>query len=323
MRKRGFTLIELLVVIAIIAILIGLLLPAVQKVRDAASRATCSNNLKQLGLAMHNYLNTNGTFPSGSLLSATFGPSPLVYLLPYIEQDAIFKGYILDQMSGASASPNDPVSIFKLKLLSCPSDPNPAAQTLYGWTSYHANFGSWVVSNGWDGPFGPNFAAGGKPAAPIAGFKDITDGMSNTAAFAEVCKGAYTNSSAWDPRTDCFEGGTQNSANITTARSYFQARNWQTAGGPAGWTDWRYRGYPWREGSIWRTGYNHLLPPNSPCWRPNGDWWHLVSPASSFHSGGANVVMCDGSTRFIPENINPVVWTAVGTRAGGEVEQLP
>src|SRR3954451_8534359 len=100
-----------------------------------------------------------------------------------------------------------------------------------------------------------------------------------------------------------------------------KAMNWQTAqlAGP-GWggSGWRWRGYPWREGSIWRGGYTHLLPPNSPCWRTNGDWWQLVSPTTSFHPGGANVVLCDGSVRYVPENIDGAVWEAAGSRNGGE-----
>ncbi|MSR31537.1 MAG: DUF1559 domain-containing protein [Gemmataceae bacterium] len=323
MFRRAFTLIELLVVIAIIAILIGLLLPAVQKVREAANRATCINHLKQIGVALHNYMNTFDTFPSGSLNSGSWGPSPLVFLMPYIEQEAIFRGYQINQASGASASPNDPVSIFKLKLLLCPSDINPTASTYYGWSNYHSNHGSWVVPSGWDGTFGPNFSAGGKAAAPICGFKDIRDGMSNTCAFAEVCNGPYDMSAAWDAKTDCFEGDNNASTTTAAARAYFQGLNWRTAGGAAGWTTWRYRGYPWREGSVWRSGYNHLLPPNSPCWRPNGDWWHLVTPASSFHSGGANAVMCDGSVRFYQESIDANTWTALGTRDGGEVLSAP
>jgi prepilin-type N-terminal cleavage/methylation domain-containing protein/prepilin-type processing-associated H-X9-DG protein len=323
MHKRGFTLIELLVVIAIIAILIGLLLPAVQKVREAAARSTCSNNLKQIGLALHNYLNVFGTFPSGCPSSVNYGPSPLVLLMPYIEQEAILRGYDVNQSSGAAASANDPVSIFKLKLLLCPSDPNPAVTTFYGWTNYHTNMGSWVGVSGWDGAFGPNFAAGGKAAAPIVGTKDLVDGMSNTSAFAEVCNGPFSNSSPKEPRTDCFEGGNTTQTTIASAQSYFTSKDWKTAGGPSGWTDWRYRGYPWREGSIWRNGYNHLLPPNSPCWRPNNDWWQLVSPASSFHTGGATTVMCDGSVRFVNQTIDPTSWTAMGTRNGGEIVQFP
>src|SRR3954451_14593501 len=100
-----------------------------------------------------------------------------------------------------------------------------------------------------------------------------------------------------------------------------KAMNWQTAqlAGP-GWggTGWRWRGYPWREGSIWRTGYTHLLPPNSPRWRAEGDWWQAVSTASSYHTGGVNVVMADGAVRFVNDSVNPDVWTAAGSRDGGE-----
>ena len=87
---------------------------------------------------------------------------------------------------------------------------------------------------------------------------------------------------------------------------------------PFGSSVWRYRGYPWNEGNIWRNWYNHLLPPNSPCWRPNSDWWQLVSPASSFHPGGVNILMCDGSLRFTMETVDPDVWLATGTRMGNE-----
>ena len=82
---------------------------------------------------------------------------------------------------------------------------------------------------------------------------------------------------------------------------------------------WNWRGYPWREGSIWRNGFNTILPPNKPCYRPNGgEWWQLVTPASSYHSGGVNVSMADGSIRFITDSVNPDAWTAAGSRAGGE-----
>jgi prepilin-type processing-associated H-X9-DG protein len=150
---------------------------------------------------------------------------------------------------------------------------------------------------------------------------EIIDGTSNTAAFAEVALPPRDNSNApAHPKTDCFEGGSVTSTSLAAARATFQGMNWQTAGFPSGWgpPPWRWRGYPWREGSIWRNGYNHLLPPNSPCWRPNTQWWELVSPASSWHPGGTNAVLCDGSVRFVRESIAATVWEAAGSRKGGE-----
>jgi prepilin-type processing-associated H-X9-DG protein len=93
--------------------------------------------------------------------------------------------------------------------------------------------------------------------------------------------------------------------------------DWQAANIP--WSGaWRWRGYPFTEGTIWRTWYNHLLTPNSKCWRP-GEWWDLVSPPSSYHTGTVNVVMCDGSVQGITEGIDPDVWLAMGTRDRGDL----
>lgn len=329
MKRHAFTLIELLVVIAIIAILIALLVPAVQKVREAASRTQCTNNLKQLGIAMHNYHGVHKMLPAGSLSSATYGPSALYFLLPHVEQGVLAANYNVGQSSGGSAtgSINDTSGAARLSLLLCPSDPQSAHNTTeFGWTNYHVNYGRWVdvAPRQWDGVFPPNFAAGGAPAGTFVKFVQITDGTSNTGAIAEVCRGPYVANYARDRRWDCFEAGTVPTSSFAAAQTYLQGLNWQTATiGSNSWVNWRYRGYPWREGSVWRSGYNHLLPPNSPCWYANGDWWKLVTPASSMHSGGANVLFADGAVHFISESVSPTVWLGVGSRAGEEAGFTP
>ena len=193
MFRRGFTLIELLVVIAIIAILIGLLLPAVQKVREAAARAKCLNNLKQLGLAVHNYENAIGTYPPGGYYppNTTSDPwSAIARLLPYVEQ-ASLQGLI--DFTGSSDSAPLPVTITKVPVLVCPSEVNDNidAAGKHWPLTYGVCGGTWFVldpatGNGGDGAFPPS------PRSPLGAMRpgDIADGLSNTLAMAEVK--AYT-----------------------------------------------------------------------------------------------------------------------------------
>lgn len=327
---RGFTLIELLVVVAIIAVLIALLVPAVQKVRESANRASCQNNLKQIGLALHNYESALGQFPHGSEATAIWGPSAHAYLLPVIEEGNVFKemdqtfahGSSAQGGTGATVVTHESGSRARPKVFACPADLFTFPTMVYGYTNYHTNWGSWVrLQNRWDGVFGTNFVPyGSVPKMNPVQFKDIPDGTTHTLTFAEVCNGIGGNPVNRDPRRDCYEAGTQTITNPQTARATYLAINWRTAGNLGGWN---WRGYPWREGSIWRNGFNTLLPPNAPCYRPNGEWWELVTPASSYHPGGVNACFADGSVRFVTDGVDPDVWMAAGTRAGGESLPLP
>jgi len=175
----------------------------------------------------------------------------------------------------------------------------------------------------WDGVFGTENSKGGIPGLPPLRLAQIVDGTSHTAAFAEVANGlapeVALRRGTGNPLADCFEYGGPPSGSLETIRNDFLSRSWTRASIP--WSgEWRYRGYPWSEGTLWRTWYNHILPPNSVCWRP-GSWWKLVSPATSYHNGTVNVVLCDGSVQSISQDVDPDIWCGMGTRDGKPVGQ--
>lgn len=311
-RRAGFTLVELLVVIAIIGILVGLLLPAVQAAREAARRMQCGNNLKQLGLAFHNYESATKRLPSGR--ADTTGLSAFGALMPYMEQSNVYQ--LIDfNVSGTHVN-NTAARAAIIPTLLCPSDP-VSVIPVAGWagTNYRSNQGSGIL-NGLPPTLSsdPNFGFP-EPNGPMIPSKhlriaDVTDGLSNTAAFSEHGIGDFSN--AISSRTDTFRPGTnpttadeaiRDCAAIDTTNLSFQGNS--NVGGP------------WLNGGHTSTCYFHAAPPQSrSCMFPPG---RISTTAKSYHTGGVQVARCDGSVVFIPRSIDLLVWRALGSRNQGEV----
>jgi prepilin-type N-terminal cleavage/methylation domain-containing protein/prepilin-type processing-associated H-X9-DG protein len=328
-RQRGFTLIELLVVIAIIGVLIALLLPAVQAAREAARRSQCTNNLKQLGLALHNYNDVVGSVPTSS--RGWWGIFPMV--LPYVEQRPLFNSMnfsVNEQYVGrtiAAGNVNGTAHQTTLNVLNCPSDIDRLTN-IQGHHSYAGNCGS--SSNAfynmtmYDGPFSNHRSGGGENTGRPSKFSDIVDGLSSTVAFSERVKGlGGDNKGSFDslkpPATfmavNLNSGtapGTPQGDNATCkATAAIQGGNY--APGDAS-------GCFWTNGAPCTSMYNHVMTPNTWSCATGNTWddWSAAT-AGSRHSGGVNCAMMDGSVRFIKSSIAPATWWALGTQAGAEV----
>ncbi|VTR98653.1 Prepilin-type N-terminal cleavage/methylation domain-containing protein OS=Singulisphaera acidiphila (strain ATCC BAA-1392 / DSM 18658 / VKM B-2454 / MOB10) GN=Sinac_0208 PE=4 SV=1: N_methyl: SBP_bac_10 [Gemmata massiliana] len=324
--RRAFTLIELLVVIAIIAILIGLLLPAVQKVREAAARMKCQNNLKQLGLAAHNYHGANEKFPPGvnqfSFASAPKfrGVTLFVYLAPYMEQDNLTKDWNLtDPLVNTTLPAPGPTAktATLVPILLCPSDaingPNPVdsgSNRWYALTSYAGNGGGRsydpvaATNDGMFGVIGPGSQTA--PTGQSVRIGDVMDGLSNTALFGER--------SHTDPNND------KAAAVVVPPSGQFV-----NPMGSVGW--WANSGGRLAAGDVTMSAFaplNYRVPANPPT--DYASFFPLyelrVNSFGSQHTGGANFALGDGSVRFVRDSLSQPMLKLFCVRNDGQVVNL-
>ncbi len=329
-RRRGFTLIELLVVIAIIAILIGLLLPAVQKIREAAARMSCTNNLHQIALAMHNYHDANQKFPAGVGNFGCCWGTWAMSILPYIEQDNMWKLYVNfngNDLTGIryAAAPNTTnVTSKQVKVLTCPSDTigdlfngmthhnygvNYGNTNMYGTTVAGVPFGGapfrgypagWLsdanmqATYGWAQPDSDKqvrYQQYGFAGQPQSTITAISDGTSNTLMVSELIQG---------------QGGNLRGFIWWGSATGFTTFNLPNSNAPDVMT-----GGACNVAATW----------NIPCTTVNSQSFPKMSSARSRHGGGAgvNAAFCDGHVVWITNNISLAAWRALGTSQGGEV----
>lgn len=337
--RSAFTLIELLVVIAIIAVLIALLLPAVQQAREAARRSQCKNNLKQIGLALHNYHDTYNCMP----ISMSWGRrdpnidwdrrqafSDKVYMLPYLDQSPLYNQTNWNDFpwNPWNTGSNLPQSA-RLPVFNCPSNANVNGNGAAGNFTYAINVGvinyskdNTNIISGTNGRHNGIACYTNWPGESdnIIGINQIVDGTSNTVAYSEF--------------------GMVPCDTTQTGRKTMQMHNWSEPGGANPHRNVRQhclnnvahvgdcgrhngRGASWASSFIgYGSAYSHNMNPNEkPCFATNqGDWrGSTTMSASSFHTGGVHGLMSDGAVRFFSENIDYDLWASIGTRNGNEV----
>ena len=327
-RRAAFTLVELLVVIAIIGILVALVLPAVQAAREAGRRMQCTNNLKQIGLALHNYHSLHDKFPPGRFVNPIDGQgrcfSAYAHLLPFLEADTLYS------QINFNANPEDAINAVALEqtipFFLCPSD---MYRKLQGNSAVH----NYPLNTGTTYPLSTRNQFG-TPVTGVffenstVGFKDLLDGSSQTVCIAETVK-SEGGPSTWDgvSKTNGFvlTSGNDNLFNGPPLTNYAS----QCHG--SGLLLQQTRGSRWLYGAPGHSMYNHMRAPNDRDVDCRGGIPHSIKTdalwrelslnvaARSRHPGGANALFCDGHVQFVPNSIDLPTWKALGSRDSGDV----
>jgi prepilin-type N-terminal cleavage/methylation domain-containing protein len=335
-HPKGFTLVELLVVIAIIGILVALLLPAVQAARESARRAQCTNNLKQLGIALHNYTDATRKFPPSTMqatpqaggfengtLGEFFAFGSLALLMPYMEGNTVYNTMDFRQpiyvpgggSDGYNISPANTLAAGTLvPMYLCPSDQFRSVSSDYGVAALGpVNYAACVGTGiNFGSPFdtdGPFYAQSSTSPA------DLLDGLSNTAAFSECLLGTGPENAV----------GSVPNNDIQSIYAFIPGPVSNAACAAAGlWNSTNNKGFLWLVGELRCTSYNHYYTPNQVIWDcigfdPDNGYattgWHA---ARSRHPAGVNLTLADGSVRWVSTDINAFIWRAMATRAGRE-----
>lgn len=329
-RRSGFTIIELLVVISVIGLLIALLLPAVQAARETARRMWCSNNLKQIGLALHSYHDSHLVLPFGvgpdndgvisslgTLADRRYSAQSLI--LPYLEQATIhdridfnvapFHPFVNAATGNAAVLAAQGTNVVNgeaakayISVFLCPSDLD-RLDIIWSHNNYRVCNGSnWSGRTG-NGMFGQ---------VSSVRFAQVTDGLSQTAMVSERVKGT-SNKQVFDELSDLYD-----LTGIWTESNFRNACEQLTALTAAAYNQDIESGQTWLEGNMNWTRYNHVLPPNRISCKNGFTWDGVIMTASSRHNGGVNVVLGDGSMRFVADTVDSDLWRGLGTIGGSD-----
>jgi len=348
--RKGFTLIELLVVIAIIALLIGMLLPAVQKVRAAAARMKCTNNMKQISLGNMNYESAYGTFIPGVSRNGCCWGTWTIPILPYVEQQSLFNIYVgfggqgytvMGNIPRYGAAPNNGISDQRLSIYTCPSD------TPQVWNGGTLTMNSYVLNAGNTSLYQVNMPFGCTGGSTVGAIGCVSFGgapfnwYDDPAALAAGGDSSPVDYTGGNPATGIM-GKPQTIASITDGTSNTLCVSEVIQGPSAG----DIRGFTWWGGAAGFTTYqtpnNDIAPdvmtgggcggasitgyatkPKMPCTLTSTASLARMQLVRSRHDGGVNVGMCDGSVRFVADSIDVATWRAAGTSAGGESLAIP